>query len=72
MALTGQQLLDRMEDVSREFDLQVGEVDHIRGLRALNTAQDHFETLAATSKRSRADSPARNTFLPSKCFVPFT
>jgi len=43
--MTGQSLLDQMEDLNRELDLQVGEADVIRGLRALNTAQDHFETL---------------------------
>lgn len=43
--MTGQALLDRMEDLNRELDLQAGEADVTRGLRALNTAQDHFETL---------------------------
>ena len=43
--VTGQSLLDRMEDLNRELDLQAGEADVTRGLRALNTAQDHFETL---------------------------
>ena len=41
-----------MEDLNRELDLQTGEADVVRGLRALNTAQDHFETLVAVQAAS--------------------
>ncbi len=50
--MTGQALLDRMEDLNRELDLQTGEADVTRGLRALNTAQDHFETLFAVEAQN--------------------
>lgn len=43
--MTGQDLLDRMEMLSRELELQSGESDVARGLLALNIAQDHFESL---------------------------
>ena len=46
--MTGQDLLNRMEDLNRELELQSGEVDVTRGIRALNTAQDHFESIAST------------------------
>lgn len=45
---TGQDLLDTMELLNQELQLQSGEVDVVRGLRALNLAQDYFESLAAT------------------------
>jgi hypothetical protein len=45
--MTGQSLLDIMEDLNNELQLQTSEAHTVRGLRALNTAQDHFETLAA-------------------------
>lgn len=45
--MTGQSLLDRMEFLNQELQLQTGEVDVTRGLLAVNTAQDWYETLAA-------------------------
>lgn len=45
--MTGQDLLNRMEDLDRELQLQSGETGVTRGLRALNAAQDYFETVAA-------------------------
>ncbi len=45
--MTGQSLLDMMELLNRELQLQNGEVDVTRGLLALNTAQDLFESLYA-------------------------
>ncbi len=45
--MTGQSILDRMEFLNQELQLQSGEADVTRGLLALNTAQDWYETLAA-------------------------
>lgn len=45
--MTGQSLLDRMELLNQELQLQSGEANVVRGLLALNVAQDHFESLAA-------------------------
>lgn len=45
--MTGQGLLNRMEFLNQELQLQAGEADVTRGLLALNTAQDWYETLAA-------------------------
>lgn len=44
---TGQSLLDRMELLNQELQLQAGEADVVRGLVALNVAQDFFESQAA-------------------------
>lgn len=44
---TGQSLLDLCEDLDRELQLQSGEADVARGLRALNAAQDYLEGLLA-------------------------
>ncbi len=46
MAL-GQVLLDTLEVLNQELQLQPGEPDVVRGLTALNRAQDYFETLAS-------------------------
>lgn len=45
--MTGQSLLNMMELVNQELQLQTGEADVVRGLVALNVAQDYFESLAA-------------------------
>ena len=47
MAL-GQALLDIMEDLNGELQLQSGEVDVAKGLRALNAAQDLVEAVMAS------------------------
>lgn len=47
---TGQTLLDLMELTNQELQLQPNEGDVVRGLLALNVAQDYFETLAAVRK----------------------
>jgi hypothetical protein len=44
---TGQSLLDLMEVLNAELQLQSGEADVTRGLRALNASQDFFETQLA-------------------------
>ena len=44
---TGQTLLNLMELVDQELQLQAGETDVVRGLLALNAAQDYFESLLA-------------------------
>lgn len=46
--MTGQSLLDRMELLNQELQLQAAEADVVRGLLALNVAQDLFESLLAT------------------------
>lgn len=45
---TGQTLLDLMEVLAPELQLQSGEADVVKGLIALNRAQDTFESLMAT------------------------
>ena len=45
--MTGQSLLDRMELLNQELQLQSGEENVVRGLVALNVAQDYFEAEAA-------------------------
>ena len=45
--MTGQSLLNLMEMCDRELQLQSGEVDVVRGLVALNAAQDMFESMVA-------------------------
>ena len=42
---TGQSLLDTMEVMDRGLQLQSGETGVTLGLRALNAAQDHFESM---------------------------
>ncbi len=44
---TGQTLLDTMEVMDRGLQLQSGETGVTLGLRALNAAQDHFESMMA-------------------------
>jgi len=48
--MTGQTVLNYMEDLNRELELQPGEADVARGLRTLNVAQDYFETLVGQVK----------------------
>src|SRR5712671_4429690 len=48
---TGQSLLDIMEDLNAELQLQTGEGDVAKGLRAVNAAQDVVETVMATHAR---------------------
>jgi len=45
--MTGQDLLNLMEMLDNELQLQVGEADVVRGLRALNASQDYMESLIA-------------------------
>lgn len=52
---TGQTLLDTMEMLDQELQLQASETDVVRGLIALNRAQDYFETLAAQHPRFKGD-----------------
>jgi hypothetical protein len=54
--VTGQSLLDRMEFLNQELQLQTGETDVTRGLLALNTAQDWYETLAAARGKAHGGS----------------
>ena len=49
--MTGQSLLDIMEDLNQELQLQSGESDVARALRALNASQDMFETVLASHSR---------------------
>lgn len=44
---TGQTILDRMELLDQELQLQAAEADVVRGLVAVNMAQDYFESLVA-------------------------
>lgn len=53
--MTGQNLLDMMELVNQELQLQSGEADVVRGLIALNVAQDYFESIAATRPGFKGD-----------------
>src|SRR5687767_9939258 len=45
--MTGQDGLNYMELLHPELQLQSGESDVVKGLRALNAAQDYFEVIAA-------------------------
>lgn len=45
--MTGQDLLNIMEDLNAELQLQAGEANVAKGLRALNAAQDMFELILA-------------------------
>lgn len=72
---TGQSILDLMEVLDAELQLQPAESDVSRGLRALNAAQDYFESLAAlrpkllggaTSNVSTA-SNTETTSIPAAC-----
>ncbi len=47
---TGQTLLNYMELANQELQLQPNENDVVRGLLALNVAQDYFENLASSRK----------------------
>lgn len=51
--MTGQTLLDIMEDLNAELQLQTGEGDVTKGLRALNAAQDMLETIMAQHPQVR-------------------
>ncbi len=53
---TGQSLLDTMEVMDRGLQLQSGETGVTLGLRALNAAQDHFESLMALQPNVMASS----------------
>jgi len=46
--MTGQTILDYMELLGRELELQTSESDVVRGLLALNIAQDHFEAMSVS------------------------
>lgn len=59
--MTGQTLLDTMEVLDQEFQLQTSEADVVRGLIALNRAQDFFETLAAKEGKILGDTTATVT-----------
>lgn len=48
---TGQSILDIMQDLNGELQLQSGEGDVAKGLRAVNAAQDMVETVMATHSR---------------------
>lgn len=48
---TGQSLLNIMEDLNAELQLQSGETGVAKALRALNAAQDVFETICAQHAR---------------------
>ncbi len=53
---TGQTLLDTMELINRELQLQTNEADVVRGLVALNRAQDYLESILAAEKWVKWDS----------------
>lgn len=53
--MTGQTLLNYMELVNQELQLQAAETDVVRGLLALNVAQDYFESVAATIRGFKGD-----------------
>lgn len=48
---TGQSILNIMEDLNGELQLQTGESDVAKALRAINAAQDMFETVLASHPR---------------------
>lgn len=54
--MTGQSLLDSMEVLNQELQLQTSEADVVRGLLALNIAQDAFEIMAAKEGKLMGDS----------------
>lgn len=54
--MTGQTLLDTMEILNQELQLQTSEADVVRGLLALNIAQDAFEIMAAKEGKLMGDS----------------
>ncbi len=51
----GQTLLDTMELINRELQLQTNEADVVRGLVALNRAQDYLESILAGEKWVKGD-----------------
>jgi hypothetical protein len=53
---TGQSLLDTMEVMDRGLQLQSGETGVTLGLRALNSAQDHFESMMSLQPNVMASS----------------
>ena len=53
--MTGQDLLDLMEISNNELLLQSGETDVVKGLKALNVAQDFFESLLALRPNAKGD-----------------
>lgn len=56
--MTGQSLLDLCETLNQELQLQTSEADVVRGLLALNAAQDYFESLAAQEAAIKGDQTA--------------
>lgn len=54
--MTGQDLLNSMEVLNQELQLQTSEADVVRGLLALNMAQDYWESLAAQEGAIKGDS----------------
>ncbi len=50
--MTGQTILNIMEDLNQELQLQSGESDVAKALRALNASQDMFETVLAGHSRT--------------------
>jgi hypothetical protein len=58
---TGQSMLDTMELLDRGVQGQSGETGVTMGLRALNAAQDHFESLMALQPNALASSVATVT-----------
>jgi hypothetical protein len=63
--VTGQDLLNAMEVLNQELQLQTSEEDSVRGLSALNMAQDYFEDLAAQEGEIKGDSTANITSVAS-------
>lgn len=55
---TGQTMLDLMELCNQELQLQSGEADVVRGLIALNAAQDMFESFVAQQVGLMGDTAA--------------
>ena len=53
--MTGQTLLNKMELINQELQLQPAEEDVVRGLLALNVAQDYFENIAALHGAFKGD-----------------
>lgn len=53
--MIGQSLLDTMELLNQELQLQTSENDQVRGLLALNVAQDYFESRASQEGSIKGD-----------------
>ena len=69
--MTGQTILDIVEDLDSELQLQSGEVDVAKALRALNAAQDMFETILATYPRVAASQVGTVTTTASQEYTTF-